>query len=631
MRHRNDIDLLRAIAVLSVLGFHAELPGLKGGFIGVDVFFVISGFLITSIIRKDLETGTFSIADFYKRRVHRIFPALFLVMAVTAAISMLVLPPSELARFGKSVIATCLFGSNLLFYGETGYFDADALVKPLLHTWSLAIEEQYYVVWPLLLMLFHRLKWKIGWCALALTVVSLGFAIFTLPRDASAAFYLLPSRAWELLIGALPALGVFPKFQRAWTRHLAASVGLALILVPIKFYNAQVPFPGLAALPPCLGAALVIAAGQEGDTVAGRIAAIPPLRWIGLISYSLYLWHWPVIVFAKIGLYLPFSPPVQAGIIATAIGLAYLSWRFVEQPFQKNRATTPTGVSLGVAVATMVIGCGAGAAAVLDHGAPWRYSPQQQKIVAYTEYDGDGFYRGGQCFLVSPADHYDRATCLKRTPGKPAIVLIGDSHAAHLWPGLKTYAGQADILQITSSGCKPLVGRYETGVPHCAALMGEAFGKVLPQTRPDTIILAARWNDYDMGALSQTLARLKPLARRVVLVGPAPQYETALPRLLLRADQTHDAGLPGRHMAPGLRALDARARSIAAGQGVAYVSLMETLCPASGCETFAAPGVPLQFDYGHFTVEGSRLAVPPVARAAGLADGLADAPNRLAR
>lgn len=617
-RYRPDIDGLRAIAVLSVVAFHADIRSLRGGYVGVDVFFVISGYLITGIIRDELAAGRFSVAEFYKRRAHRIFPALFAMMAVVTVISAFVLLPSELVDYGWSVVATCLSGSNFLFYAETGYFDAEAGAKPLLHTWSLAIEEQYYVVWPLLMILLARRGWSLPLSTAALLAVSLATSVVWLAADPSGAFYLLPSRAWELLIGGLAATAPLPRVPR-WLREAAALAGLLMIAYAVRRYSNVTPFPGLAALVPCVGTALVIAIGRDGLTFVGRGLGLAPMRWIGLISYSMYLWHWPVIVFAKIGLLLPTTPLVQAGILLASAGLGAISWRFVEQPVQRARAGTPRRKSLTFAAAAIAAGCALGSTLVALRGLPARLTPDERQLAGYLTYDGDHRYRGGRCFLVGAHDRFDD-DCLARQSSQPTVLLLGDSHAAHLWPGLSAeMAGSGTTLvQANAAGCKPLMHLRTYGLARCSNLIGRILDEELPRRPVEAVVLAARWSAADLADLPDTLAALRRHAGHVILVGRVPQYETALPRLLIRAGQAGDPGLPARHELAPDGDLDPAMRAIAQRAGAAFVSMRDALC-RPGCVTRLADGAPTQFDYGHFTEEGSRLVAPAIL--AGLRGG----------
>lgn len=288
MKHRYDIDGLRAVAVLPIVLFHAGVAAIQGGFIGVDIFFIISGFLITSIIMKELETGRFSILGFYRRRIVRIFPALFLLIGVVLLAGCLLMLPTEVDALGKSAAATAAFASNIYFWATADYFATSAELKPLLHTWSLGVEEQFYIFFPLLVVLLVRFaRLALRWVILVLTVLSFGVSLYLASRNPDAGFYLLPSRAWELGLGALVALGAFPAVRSRRGRDALSLIGIALIVAGYVLIDSARPFPAPWALFPCLGTALLIAYGETA--VTARVLEMPPMRWIGAISYSLYL------------------------------------------------------------------------------------------------------------------------------------------------------------------------------------------------------------------------------------------------------------------------------------------------------------------------------------------------------
>ncbi|MBP7951455.1 MAG: acyltransferase [Verrucomicrobiales bacterium] len=343
LRYRPDIDGLRAIAVLGVLFFHAGL-GFPGGYVGVDVFFVISGFLITSLLLKDLDRGTFSMLHFWERRIRRILPALAVVVTVILAAGWFLLLPRDYEELGKQVISMVACASNVKFWLESGYFDVAAEQKPLLHTWSLAVEEQFYLVIPLVLALLFRIR-KIGWILPLLVGGILGsfaLSVYGSYRHPPTAFFLLPFRAWELGMGSL--LVFLPPCASGRLAHAAAWLGLAGIVATYFLYPPGIRFPGISALPPVVGAALLIWAGSNRDTrtpghrdIVFRLLASRPLVWIGLLSYSLYLWHWPLFAFQKY-LGLPAKTWwIQLGLVLASFPLAWLSLRFVETPFRSRR------------------------------------------------------------------------------------------------------------------------------------------------------------------------------------------------------------------------------------------------------------------------------------------------------
>ncbi len=350
MNHRRDIDGLRALAVLPVILYHAGVEFFSGGFVGVDVFFVISGFLITGIIKSEVDAGRFSVINFYERRARRILPAFFMIVAVTAGVGWFTMLPEDYQGFAASAIASALFVSNMFFWAQAdNYFDAPAETKPLLHTWSLAVEEQFYLIFPvaiLVIMFFiSRYRRKDAMLVLiiaAATLLSFAVAVWATSHKPVAAFYWLPSRAWELMLGSLLALGAVKPARRQWHAEAAAFIGVAFIVAAIFGYSRTTPFPGLSALLPTLGAAGILYAGLDGRaTVAGRGLSLLPFHFVGLISYSLYLWHWPLIVFNKIYFGEETSPAVVAGVILASFVLATLSWRYVEGPFRKKPPPPP--------------------------------------------------------------------------------------------------------------------------------------------------------------------------------------------------------------------------------------------------------------------------------------------------
>jgi len=360
MKYRKEIDGLRSIAVIPVILFHGGFSWLSGGYIGVDVFFVISGFLISSIILKEQEAGTFTIAGFYERRARRILPALFLVLFVTLAFSLYWLLPFELVDFGKSLIAVNLFSSNFLFWQASDYFAATSAQIPLLHTWTLAVEEQFYILFPIFMMLFWGLgKHRLMLIITIIALFSLGLSEWGWREFPEANFYLLPSRAWELMIGSLVAFYLHSREQANGSiNHWGSLVGLALIIIPIFLYDEGIPFPSLYALAPTVGTAFVILF-TTADTLVYRLLTLPVLVGIGLISYSAYLWHQPLFVFARI---ISMEEPslLLMGLLSIAtLVLSYLSWRFIEAPLRNRQRFTRKQIfigSLAISLILMAIG-----------------------------------------------------------------------------------------------------------------------------------------------------------------------------------------------------------------------------------------------------------------------------------
>jgi peptidoglycan/LPS O-acetylase OafA/YrhL len=615
--YRSDVDGLRAVAVLAVVAFHIQFTAFPGGYIGVDVFFVISGYLIGSIILEEMDAGRFSFLGFYERRVRRIFPALAVLLLLLSIPAYMILLPGELVSYGQSVLAATFSLSNFYFLVHTGYFSAPAYNTPLLHTWSLAIEEQFYLFLPIFLALLHGLRRRrLALVTLAAALLSFALALHQVRVAREDAFFLPWTRAWELLLGTLVAQGLLPVPGSALGRNITALAGLLLILVPAAAYSTETPFPGLAALPPCAGAALIIAAGRGsgsafGGSHVGRLLAWRPLAFIGKISYSLYLWHWPVIVFlitAGLGTSIHQSALQKILAVLASLALATLSWRYVETPFRRGprrpaRRRLFTEAALAATVLAML-----GFGAMLTRGLPGRFSPEAATVAGYIDYDwrDKGYFRIGSCFLDSGLAYgpFLAQNCMREDAGRPSDLILGDSHAAHLWYGLSTAFPEINFLQATAPYCKPFLAQPAAAAPYCRRMTRYVFEDFLTHHKVERLILAAAWSEGDLGPLAGALDWARTHRIPAVVVGPIVLYDEVLPRLLFLSLRDGDPDLVGRHRLK-LEALDAKLRGLAAAKGAAYISLIDALCQAETCTTFAAPGVPLQFDIAHLTAEGS--------------------------
>tara|TARA_R110001592_G_scaffold56881_4_gene173087 strand:- start:2658 stop:4535 length:1878 start_codon:yes stop_codon:yes gene_type:complete len=355
MKYRADIDGLRAFAVLPVVLFHAGFGLFSGGYVGVDIFFVISGYLITSIISSEIDAGNFSFVKFYERRIRRIFPALYVVVFLSLPFSWWLLTPAQLKDFGQSMVAVTLFSSNILFFLESGYFEAASELKPLLHTWTLAVEEQYYLIFPFLLLFFKRVGWTKSLFLLSL-LLSLMFAFVGDGADPSEQFYMLHYRAWELLAGAAISIFALDKLDfKGWNNSLA-TIGLLLIGFSVFWMSSATAFPSIYSLAPVLGAFLIIVSG--GSYISKNILGNKVLVSIGLVSYSLYLFHQPIIVFFNIfyGGHAPFLGSVAAVLIT--FGLSYLSYHYIEAPFRGRKINRGIvfGGAVGAVLCTLLLG-----------------------------------------------------------------------------------------------------------------------------------------------------------------------------------------------------------------------------------------------------------------------------------
>ncbi len=618
LKYRPDIDGLRAVAVLSVVFFHLGLP-LHGGFVGVDIFFTISGFLIGSIILRQTAEGSFTFAGFYERRIRRIVPALFVMLLVSSLVAYRYLLPLELRDYAISLAGAELSASNFYFWLQTGYFDSTSASKPLLHTWSLAVEEQFYIFFPMLLVLLRRFApRRIDLSIYLIATVSFLLSIYGVTRYPDATFYLPHTRAWEVLCGVILALDTAPRIRRPILRDAAGIAGAALIGAALWFYRPWTPYPGPAALLPCIGSALIIAAGQTGPNVVGRILSLKPAVFIGLISYSLYLWHWPLIVYKSYGVTLVNGlnrHQTQMALLSISMVLAWLSWRFVEMPFRAgasrvSRRALYTSLAAAVLLVT-VLSC----SAILSRGAPYRFTPEAREVAEYIHGDPpDGFdqHRTGVCFIISATAtlrDFSIATCLRDKPGQKNLLLLGDSHAASLWWGLKEALPGMNVLQATATGCKPVLTQRPRQQAGCTAIMDYALKEYLPAHPVDAVLIEARWDDGDLPGLAATIFWLRQRKIPVVLFGPAVEYDSPLPRLLALAISHNDATLVSRHLVRTPENLDRQMASLAKDSWhVPYVSLIDLFCHDGTCAQYAAVDVPLQSDYGHLTKAGSVLA-----------------------
>ncbi|EAR50501.1 acyltransferase domain (LPS) protein [Oceanicola granulosus HTCC2516] len=612
MEYRAHIDGLRAVAVLPVVLFHLDPRLAPGGFVGVDVFFVISGYLITRLLCEELAAGRFGLARFYARRALRLLPALVAMLLGVAALSAALHLPHEQAALGRAMLAAVSFTANVWFWSEAGYFSAPAEAQPLLHTWSLAVEEQFYLLFPpLLALLATRLRRWLMPVLATLTALSFLAALRASAAAPDAGFYLLPFRAWELGLGALLALA-----PRLPALRGAGALGLALILLPVFLYDATVAFPGWRAALPVLGAMLLVGWGGTGPLAP--LLGAPPLRAIGRISYSLYLWHWPLLVFWRVAGGGD-SAADTALLLAASLLLAALSTAFVERPFRTLRARrAPPAPVLASAAAAL-----AGVALVghlAAQGRLARHVPAEvAALAAVAEYAATPVHQrqfrkgAGGCFIGRGDGGfaaYDVARCATPDPRRPSVLLFGDSHAAQYWRSLHDALPHARVLQATASGCRPLPAT--PGEPRCTDLRAWVYGELLAGVRPAAVVLGGRWQAADLPRLAPALARLSAQADEVILLGPVPEYDRPLPHLLSRA--ALGGTVPGDHIRADRFALNREMRAIARRAGVTYIDVIARLCPGGApCATHASDGTPLQFDYGHLTLAGATDIVAGLA------------------
>lgn len=608
VKYRADIDGLRALAVLPVVLYHVGIPGFAGGFVGVDIFFVISGYLICGMIDQDIRQGTFSLGNFYKRRILRILPALFAMFAVTGVLAYAYCLPVEFTDFSKSLASAVGSISNVYFSQTAGYFDAPAETKPLLHTWSLGVEEQFYFVAPLLMLLLYRVVPKYAkWLLAAAAALSFAAAILMNYRNPVFVFYLTPFRAWELALGALLAIGFIPSPSTAWGRNIVGGAGLALLLGVIVFGSSTAPLllmTGMAAL----GATMVIASSERGMSMAGRLLSVPPLVFVGLISYSLYLWHWPLIVFQRTDGFIMAGSSVTAKLVVIAISVvaAILSWKFIEQPFRAMARESSKPAVFAATAATMATAFAACIMVLLAGGAPFRFPDRVVNVASYLSYDSASAFRTGKCFLATNRQHLDQETCMKLDPHRPNYLLVGDSHAAHLWFGLQAAMPDVNVMQATVSMCRPAIPNISAlETRSCPRLMNFVFEEFLAAHKVDKVLLAASWKDEDLADLTAVIDRLKARGIDVAVLGPIVEYDFALPRLLADQMRRGEKAVVSARRTPGIRERDRAMSALVARHGAAYVSVYDAICRQDRCDEFVAADIPIQFDNGHLTEQGS--------------------------
>jgi peptidoglycan/LPS O-acetylase OafA/YrhL len=468
IRYRPEIDGLRAVAVAPVILFHAGFGLFAGGYVGVDVFFVISGFLITSILISDLENGSFGLLHFWERRARRILPALFLVLAFSTVAAMALMLPSDLERFSERLYAVATFWSNILFWKESGYFDTASQLKPLLHTWSLAVEEQYYLIFPILLALVWPLgRKRVLWIMIGLTIASLAASEWAARSAPAIGFYWLPFRSFELGIGVLIAF--YRQHRNApgtpVVRQIASAAGLALIALAVFLFDADTPFPGLHALVPTLGAGLIILTAEPGTFVHKLLSRRVPVD-LGLISYSAYLWHQPLFAFARLAAGGELSDTLTVLLIVLSLGVAYLSWRFVEMPFRKKGVVSRINiVRFGTLTAAIFLSLGiAGRQTdgfrhlIVTYRVNAAEAARFKLISQSTDVDLEQtMFDDGACRIWRPQIAALKSprfeTCFSRY-GRP-IVVVGDSHGLNLYNAIARSGVARFVIGAVQPGCRP--------------------------------------------------------------------------------------------------------------------------------------------------------------------------------
>ena len=621
-KYRPDVDGLRALAVLPVLLYHAQL-GCTGGFVGVDVFFVISGYVISSLILKEVAVGTFSMVNFWERRIRRIMPALSLVVAAVLAAGWLFYLPEDFIFLGKSVMAQTVMIANFFFWkGGTNYFDHGTDTKSLLHTWSLAVEEQFYLLFPLLLVFVLRSKPLSWWrWILGITIVSLIISVVCSysHNNHRSGFYLLPSRAWELLIGALVAAGRGRLMTTRKTAEISGFLGLGLIVWSVFVYTANTRFPGLGALPPCLGTALIIASSDARVSIVGRLLSFRPFVLLGLVSYPLYLWHWPLLIWAKYLTGYELSTATRIGLLLGSLVLAVLSYKLVETPFrqrrwlgERSRIFKFAGITLGVFLAM-------GFAVYFYKGFPARFPAQ---ALTFANARNSLGFQDQIDLKRAKASSFTELGAADTT--KPIHVLVwGDSHAKAIAPALDTlckefsqrgvmsaYGATAPVLNFISTN----PGALREDSPKVAELV-VAF---VAAQHIRNVVITAKWDTYPDTAefkndLIETVRTLMKSGARVHVLKDVPKPGFDVPRIAalkaLRGIDLEALGTTQEQHQKYEAALKPTFEELAK-MGATVMDASDIFLTSRGNYRIIKDGKLLYFDSNHLTLEGADLLVP---------------------
>jgi len=631
-RYRADVDGLRALAVVPVVLYHAKVAGFSGGFVGVDVFYVISGYLITSLILKDEERGRFSFASFYERRIRRIFPALFGVICFCTIVATILLAPKDFLAFGKSMLAMTFFATNILFArdtGDAGYFGRTAENYSLLHTWSLSVEEQFYIFFPTILLLCTR-RAKRGAKSLLVIIALISFAIClweTKHRPVSAFYGFIP-RAWELLLGALLAMRIVPHLDRRILRELLGVIGIAMLAWAVFGFTDDTVFPGISVLLPCLGTCMVIYGGESGPSWAKSVLSFGPFVFIGVISYSLYLWHWPLIVFTRYFSAADLTGRQKLIVISCSVLLAFISYEFIEAPFRgANSQFNRREIFLLGACATGVTACIALAICV-QHGFPGRYDARIQHLVAENAKREDDFLAVCGNWKKEIHGMEDISFCSLGPTSERKVMFWGDSHVQQLYPLLAKLYEQGDlhnrgVLIAVANGCAPVerLNNIRTGY-HCDSFAHFAMLRA-EEKDIDTVFIgfSTWWYGYSSQCPSldgrciqsispaeveqrfiqefgEHLAKLKGDGKHVIVSLPFPIYDRSIPDVEIRNALFGKFGLQWQAKDITSPVLRNEIESVAREKGAEVFDPRHALCVNENCLT-QVDGVSIYKDDNH--------------------------------
>lgn len=642
IKHRTDIDGLRALAVIPVILFHAGYDWVSGGFVGVDVFFVISGFLISSILVKEMNAGYFTFAQFYERRVRRIVPALLTVLIASLIGGYFILLPGEYSNLGKTTVTTLTFVPNIHYWiTSSTYFGIDIVTLPLLHTWSLGVEEQFYLLFPPLLVVLRKLP-KASLVPITLLLIfslSLWVNLGLAERDSRFSFYMLPTRAWELLAGVIVSLGLLPTLRQRLLANVLSFTGLVLILVPMAVLNEHSVFPGINAVFPALGAALLIYSNTEVKTTVRSLLEQPILVYVGLISYSLYLWHWPIVVYTRMFWDSPDNKPF---IVALSMVCASLSYRFVESRYRKRSSKQHRLGRLYELVGGTALLLLVSVSLIISGGLPWRVPKTVRAVIDHP----DNRVAGGSCEVFSDDDPEHKASLcrLGASGAEPRFLVWGDSHAHAISHALHLAANERGVpgVVISNGGCQPLLGVYRKGERRCQVFNEKVRGYLEAHPTINQVYLVGYWRvpvrseGYDnnnfliMDDLSQSTSRQENrrvfvrglqrtldllVDRQVFLVQDIPeigsQFGKSVVSLLARQIWTGQANLAQHYFDNSTDSFDQEFRELLGhvSKPPAYIEINTRLCQGQRCPLLSGDKL-IYSDGDHLSKHGASLLAP---------------------
>lgn len=597
--YRHDITGLRAIAALAILVFHID-PRFSGGFIGVDIFFVISGYLITRNVWPSLKNQDFEFSSFYAKRFRRLFPAYASVLICSFIIMVSYGLNSEITHFGASALSSLFYFSNVYFYSVSDYFAPQMQLNPLLHTWSLSVEEQFYLVFPAFLLFCSKIGNKGIRFFIVIGLLSFLFSQLLLELSPSASFYMSPSRFWQFMVGGMLAIAHFRISKANVALAISISSYLVLILCFV-FYTENIAFPGFYATFPTLATVGLLLAGTTHHSLTWLLSN-PICRFFGNISYSLYLVHWPVIVFYK----LLISPTLAANdkviLFVASVILGYLNWRYVEQKCLKISLKNRKKQTAWVAAVSMTA---LSLPLVVAAHTTFFHSKSQTNMDSWLNYEMQA--RTGTCFITSASnrneEQFNETFCApEEKDTSPKILLMGDSHAAQYYSALKTLLPNHNIHQYTATGCRPV---YDfDNQEHCYQIMAKAYTRLQRDEQYDAVIIAGRWWDVDVPKIDSSLDAIKPYSAKLILVGPVPEYKQALPKLLSRFGEKSKT-LDKVSKLSERRKIEEKLISLAKKHNINYISVIDAMCSNQQCVKTLSKDEPIQFDHGHLTHNGA--------------------------